>query len=208
VILANCYTRGQDDACDQIHRDPQLNYAIDYIDDPVSNVGGTMTDGLDFAVSFDHKTGAGRFRHQFEGQYLHKYTLDNTIQLLQGVGYYDLGVYPRVKANFTTTWALSGVDAGLNVRYVGGFKECMDNDCNTPENLQMYSRDVDMNITGDLFAGYTSKNKVGTTRFTVGVNNITDQRPPLIYVGFAGDSDASTYDYMGRFFYARLSQLF
>ena len=64
------------------------------------------------------------------------------------------------------------------------------------------------NVTGDLYGGYTSKNKLGTTRFTVGVNNITDQRPPLIYVGFAGDSDASTYDYMGRYFYARMSQLF
>ena len=74
--------------------------------------------------------------------------------------------------------------------------------------LEMYSRNVDMNITADLFAGYTAKSKVGTTRFTVGVNNITDQRPPLIYIGFAGDSDASTYDYMGRYFYARLSQLF
>ena len=50
--------------------------------------------------------------------------------------------------------------------------------------------------------------KRGTTRVTVGVNNITDQDPSLIYVGFEGDSDTSTYDYMGRYFYARLSQLF
>ena len=59
-----------------------------------------------------------------------------------------------------------------------------------------------------MYAGFTSKNKTGTTRFTVGINNIADQKPPLIYVGFAGDSDASTYDYMGRYFYARVSQLF
>ncbi|HEY5922315.1 MAG TPA: TonB-dependent receptor [Kofleriaceae bacterium] len=208
IILANCYTRDQDDACAQVHRDPMLNGAIDFVDDPISNVGGTSTDGIDFAISYDYKTGGGRFKHQFEGQYLRTYSLDNTFQVLQGVGYYDLGVYPKLKANFTTTWAHAGVDAGLNVRYVGGYKECIDNDCNTPENLAMYSRDVDINVTGDLFAGYTHKSKVGTTRFTLGVNNITDQRPPLIYIGFAGDSDASTYDYMGRYVYARLSQLF
>jgi outer membrane receptor protein involved in Fe transport len=208
IILANCYTRDQADACMQITRDPQLNYAIDFIDDPVSNVGGTTTDGIDFAVAYDYKVGGNRIRHQFEGQYLNSYTLDNTIQLLQGVGFYDLGVYPRVKANFSTAWGHGGVDAGVNVRYVGGYKECVDNDCNTPENLEMYARDVDVNITGDLFAGYMFKSGAGTTRFTVGVNNITDQRPSLIYIGFAGDSDASTYDYMGRYFYARLSQLF
>jgi iron complex outermembrane recepter protein len=208
IILANCYTRDQDEACAQINRDPQLNNQIDFIDDPLSNVGGTNTDGLDFAIAFDHKTAAGRFRHQFEGQYLLKYELDNTIQLLQGVGYYDLGVYPRIKANYTTLWGLGGVSAGFNVRYIDRFKECMDNDCNTPENLTMYSRDVDMSLTGDVFAGYSTKSAAGMTRFTVGVNNVTDQRPPLIYVGFAGDSDASTYDYMGRYFYMRVSQLF
>jgi outer membrane receptor protein involved in Fe transport len=52
------------------------------------------------------------------------------------------------------------------------------------------------------------KSKAGVTRLTVGVNNLTDQKPPLIYIGFAGDSDASTYDYMGRYFYARMSQSF
>ena len=52
------------------------------------------------------------------------------------------------------------------------------------------------------------KSKAGTTRMTVGVNNLLNQKPSLIYIGFAGDSDASTYDYMGRYFYARLSQLF
>ena len=43
---------------------------------------------------------------------------------------------------------------------------------------------------------------------TVGVNNVMDRNPPLIYIGFQADSDAPTYDYMGRFFYARMAQTF
>jgi hypothetical protein len=35
-----------------------------------------------------------------------------------------------------------------------------------------------------------------------------NQKPPLIYIGFQADSDASTYDYMGRFFYMRMTQQF
>ena len=209
VILTNCYVRDQDDACAQVVRDPQLNYAIDYIDDPISNVGGTATDGIDFAVVLDAKHGgAGRFRNQFEAQYLRSVTLDNTLQILQGVGYYDLGVFPKLKANLSTLWSRQRLSAGLLVRYVGGFKECVDNDCNTPENLEMASRDVPSYLTGDLYAGFTFKEAHGTTQLTVGVNNVANARPPLIYVGFAGDSDASTYDYMGRYFYARLSHLF
>jgi outer membrane receptor protein involved in Fe transport len=140
--------------------------------------------------------------------YLHKYEVDNTLTKLSAVGNYDLGVYPKLKANLTSLWQAKTMDAGFNVRYIGGYKECSGSNCNDPTNLLMYSRDVDANITADIFAGYTVKSKLGTTRYTVGVNNLTDQAPPLIYVGFQGDSDASTYDYMGRFFYMRLSQLF
>lgn len=208
VILANCYTRDLSEACAAIHRDPVL-HSIDYIDDLYSNVGGTSTDGIDFATAYNWSIGENKLRHQFEGQYLHAYEVDNgTGTPLQGVGFYDLGVYPKLKANLTTTWARGPLQAGLNVRFVGGFKECVDNDCNTQENLDTLSRDVDANVTADVFVGYEAKTAAGTSRVTIGVNNLTDQDPPLIYTGFAGDSDASTYDYMGRYFYARLTQLF
>jgi outer membrane receptor protein involved in Fe transport len=117
-------------------------------------------------------------------------------------------VYPTFKANFSSVWERKGVSAGLNLRFINSYKECVNNDCNSDENLEMFARDVDANFTADLFGGYMFKSAAGTTRLTVGVNNLTDQRPPLIYVGFAGDSDASTYDYMGRYFYARLAQAF
>ena len=209
VILANCYTRDQSEDCAKIHRDPQLNYRIDYIDDPRLNVGGTSTSGFDFAVAYRHEVaGVGKFHHQFEGQYLRSFDLDNSLNKLRGVGFYDLGVYPKLKANVTTTWERKGTSAGMNLRYIHGYQECEDNDCNTPENLEEDARDVSANVTADVFAGHMFKSKAGTTRLAVGVNNLLDQRPALIYVGFDGDSDSSTYDFMGRYFYARLSQFF
>jgi len=206
IILSNCYNSHIQSYCDQIHRDPQLTYAIDFIDDPVANVGGTATSGLDTAVAYDHKFGnAGRFREQLEAQYLFKYNLDNTIQVLHGRGYYDLGVYPKIKANFSTTWHHpSGAGAGFNARYVGGFKECDQNDCNGGAP----SRDVASWYKLDLFGSYSFKSTAGKTTLAVGVNNLTNNNPSLIYIGFAADSDASTYDYFGRFFYARMAQLF
>ena len=128
--------------------------------------------------------------------------------MLQGVGYYDLGVYPQLEGQLLDDVGAQGRQCRPQRPYIGGFKECIDNDCNTDENLadvlarrrpQRHRRPVHR---------LHDEDKAGTTRFTVGVNNVTDQRPPLIYIGFAGDSDASTYDYMGRYFYARLSQLF
>ena len=48
-------------------------------------------------------------------------------------------------------------------------------------------------------------------KLACGGNRIGDKGffcEPTIFVGFQGDSDASTYDYLGRFFYARLTRQF
>jgi outer membrane receptor protein involved in Fe transport len=206
VILANCYNHGVDSYCDQIHRNPNLGNAIDYIDNPIANVGGAATSGIDFALGYDHKLGgAGRFHEQLESQYVFKYNLDNTSQLLHGLGNYDLGARPQVKANLSSMWQHpSGVGAGFNLRYVGPFKECDQNNCNGGAP----SRKVDLWYKADLWGSYALKTPAGTTSLTLGVNNVLNRNPPLIYIGFQADSDAPTYDYMGRFFYARLSQMF
>ncbi|MBC7975361.1 MAG: TonB-dependent receptor [Myxococcales bacterium] len=206
VILANCYNKNIQSYCDQVYRNPNLGYAIDYIDNPVANVGGTATSGIDGAIAYDHDFGdAGRFREQVESQYLLKYNVDNTSSVLNGVDRYDLGARPRIKATFSTLWVHpSGVGAGFNVRYVGGFQECDQNNCNGGA----AARDVAAWYKLDLHGSYAFKTAAGTTSLAVGANNVLDRNPPLIYIGFQGDSDAATYDYMGRFFYARMSQQF
>jgi outer membrane receptor protein involved in Fe transport len=206
VILANCYNHNLQSYCDQIHRNPQLGYAVDYIDNPVANVGGATTSGVDMALAYDHDFGgAGRFREQVESQYLFKYNVDNTTQVLHGVDRYDLGARPRIKATFSTMWQHPlGIGAGFNLRYIGSFKECDQNNCNGGA----AARDVDQWYKVDVHSNYAFKTVAGLTTLTIGVNNALDRNPPLIYIGFQGDSDAATYDYMGRFFYARMSQLF
>lgn len=211
VILGNCYFFGIQSSCDAIHR-TDLTHEIDFIEDPTTNVGGNETSGLDFSISYDHKQpGIGRFHHALEGTYLRSYRLDVDGRFIDGLDVYDLGVNPKLKANLNTTWGLGNFGAGFNLRFISGITECVDNNCDTfnihPE-LSDLKRDVDANLTADLFGSYSLKSSAGLTTLAVGVNNVTDQDPPLIYIGFAGDSDASTYNYMGRFFYARLAQRF
>jgi outer membrane receptor protein involved in Fe transport len=206
VILGSCYNHGIQSFCDQVHRNANLGGTIDFIDNPIQNVGGTATSGIDFALTYDHKLGsAGRFREFAEAQYLLKYNLDNVTQVLHGAGNYDLGARARFKANFATMWSHpSGVAAGFNVRYVGSYKECDQNNCNGGA----LSRDVAKWYKGDVYASYSAKSTAGLTTLSVGVNNVMNQNPPLVYIGFQADSDAATYDYMGRFIYMRLTQQF
>jgi outer membrane receptor protein involved in Fe transport len=212
AIFANCYTRGIDSYCAQIHRDP-ISSAIDFVENPVDNVGGATTSGLDIAVVEDAKLGSlGRVRAQIEAQYLFLADIDNSIQTLHGRGFFDNGVFPKYKANLSAMYTNpKGFGGGFNVRYVGSYRECQGNDCNTASNLEMLSRDVSAWVKTDLFLNYDVKSPAGLTRFAVGVNNLLDSQPPVIYTGpaaNAANSDPGTYDYMGRFLYARLTQQF
>jgi outer membrane receptor protein involved in Fe transport len=205
TILSNCYTQGIQDFCNLVHRDPARSNQIDFIDNPLLNVGGTATSGLDLAAAYNHKVStAGTARLQAEAQYLFKYNLDNGVNVTHGAGNFDLGAYPRWKANFSGTWhAKQGWSAGTNVHWVGTFKECDGGDCNGGA----ASRDVVNYFKTDLFGSYMFKSAAGTTTLSAGVNNVLDATPPVIYIQ-APDSDGSTYDFIGRFVYARISQLF
>jgi len=198
--------QGLEDYCSQIHRNPSLNYKIDFINNTTQNVGGTSTSGLDLAAAFDRSfPGVGRFRQGLETQYLFKYNVDNTVQILHYRGNYDFGVFPKWKGNFIEQWSHpSGLGAGFNVQYIGSFKECLNQDCNHNQP----SRPVGAWAKVDLFGSYTMKSRAGRTQIGIGVNNVMNNNPAVIYSGFAGTSDSSTYDYMGRFVYMRLAQLF
>jgi len=211
VILSNCYQHGLRSFCDQIERDP-VTHAISYIIDPINNVGGLETSGIDFAVAYAYKNAAGQFRHALEGTYLLDYDVDTgqlgadgKNQILHGKGFYDLGVLPDLKLNLFTTWTHpSGIGAGFNIRFIDRFEECERDNCNDPTNGR---RTVPAYATADLFVDYSMKTTAGTTTVSVGVNNVTDQVPPTIYVE-SPNSDPSAYDFMGRYFYLRLGQLF
>ena len=90
------------------------------------------------------------------------------------------------------------------VHRIDSFIECDNDNCNDPTNG---SRTVPQYVTADVFVDYTVKSTQGTTRFSVGVNNVANADPPTIYTP-TPNSDPSAYDFMGRYFYLRVGQLF
>jgi outer membrane receptor protein involved in Fe transport len=215
LILENCYDRPPEERsdCDLIQRD--ASGLITNISDTLTNIGGNDTSGVDLTVRYDHNTKVGRFRHNLEGTWLRQYNAilaDGTVVV--GKGVYDLGVYPAWRFNFSSMWSKGAMGAGLNVRYIHSFRECEDNNCKVGQELdedlnpEPFSRPVSANVTGDLFANYMIKSELGNTRLSVGMNNVLNQNPAVIYNGFLATSDASTYDFLGRYVYARLVQQF
>jgi iron complex outermembrane recepter protein len=227
AILAACFQRGDRSACDRIHRNPALGGRIDFIDDTVSNSGGNTTAGFDLAARYEHAQGKSRFSHLAEATLLDTFQIDNTLRIFEAKGNYDFGLFPELKLNLTSQWDYENVGFGANLRFFSSFDECQNLDCNGLEepvpspgiasgdvgakagttDEEGPRREVESNTTVDLFGNYKMKNRGGTMTLSVGVNNVFDQDPPTIYDGFYADSDPD-YDYMGRFFYARVTQQF
>jgi iron complex outermembrane recepter protein len=207
-IFANCYQRGQHGFCDLIRRDP-TTHAIDVVDVPFFNTGGTSTSGVDAAINIDHHTrGAGDLHARVELQQLDTYDFDTgNGTVLNGVGVYDLGVLPRRKLAVSAAWkAPQGLSAGFNFHFIDSFQECQNDDCNDPQNPQ---RTVDSYSKLDVFGSLTmGGRRTAETTLTVGVNNVFDRQPPVIYNGASGNYDTTAYDMLGRFMYARLTQSF
>jgi outer membrane receptor protein involved in Fe transport len=205
TVLASCYERGLDEFCGQIERD-FYSHRISPISLVLQNLRRTTTSGFDLAARYDHKLGElGRLQTAVEAQYLLRYDLDTSAGPIHGVGFYDLGAYPRLRANLSALWGRGGASAGLNLRFVGSYQECAANDCNDARNLAT-AHTVDRYAKLDLFGGYEFGNRLGRTSISIGVNNVLDATPPTVYNAPAANSDPATYDFVGRTIYVRMAQ--
>ncbi|TMB11959.1 MAG: hypothetical protein E6J65_26360 [Deltaproteobacteria bacterium] len=57
-------------------------------------------------------------------------------------------------------------------------------------------------------AGYALRNPLGQTNFAVGLRNAFNTNPTRIYNSFLTYADPSAYDFIGRYFYGRISHTF
>jgi len=218
VILSGCYGGSAPEFCGFITRDPVFHF-ITNIQNVTQNVGTEKMSGLDVAARYALPTGIGRFTGSVDATFLFRYdvVLGNG-QVMKGRGTYDLasrnsgvgGVYPDLKLNVGVIWALRGFGAGLSTRFIGSYKECGDSagdfsGTGLCYEDSRYSRKVSSYSTYDAFVSYALTSSVGKTSVGLGVNNLTDAKPPAIYNAFTASADPTAYDFMGRYLYVRLT---
>jgi hypothetical protein len=207
-ILDQCYRAGVSNQalCNLIIRNDIGQ--ITQISDPRANLGNSHTTGIDFAVRYAMPTeNLGRFSAVLDGAYLHSYRVTDVQGVVtNGAGNFDLGVLPTLKMNAGVFWTLGPIGAGVSGRYIGSYKECAGGVCSQDDTQQ---RRIPYYLPVDVFASYMLKNwAAGTTTLVLGVQNVADVQPPFLAMAFAANSDPSTYDYVGRFFYTRLTHTF
>ncbi|HUJ28718.1 MAG TPA: TonB-dependent receptor, partial [Myxococcales bacterium] len=216
-ILYGCYYGGNSDFCNDVVRNN--SGAIQYVNDFYTNLGNRKAAGIDFAVRYSLPTEVGRFGFGFDGNVLTQF--DSTVAgfpTVDGKGNYDLGANPVFKALASLDYYRGGFNAGILGHYVGTFKECSNpydpttaqgGLCNlTDGTMNPLSRKVHPYLQFDVHAGYTLASNWGKTGFYAGISNLFDRAPPYIYSAALANSDPATYDYLGRYVYARVQHTF
>lgn len=207
VILASCYSANSQ-YCDRIERHPDTK-AIERILNPLSNVGGDRTSGIDFAVDFTPQTPVGRLALSADVTWLQR--IDTELaggKVVVGKGVYDLGPFPEWRGNFGAALGMNPLRLGANLRWIGGFRECEENVCEVVEGEVPLTRAISPYAAVDASIAYTNEASFGNTTVQLGVNNVLDTRPAIIRNGFTAQSEPTIYDFMGRYFYVRLSHSF
>ncbi len=210
VILNGCYLTDNPnrDYCDKITRD-RFGY-VTSIDDTNHNVGGDQTAGLDFGARYDFGSPIGRFSVTADVNWIQLY--DTTLAdgtVIHGKGNFDLGNNAPVRAMAGVTWGYKGVGAGVHGRFVSELRQCDNNRCELPDGSEEPKyRVIPAYAVADLFLSYDLKSSLGKTGFLFGVNNVFDEAPRALYNINVVPSDETAYDFLGRYFYLKLSHSF
>ena len=175
-----------------------------------------QTDGADLSINYRFPmTPYGRFALHSDTSYVHAFKIKSTAtaEWENFVGEY---FYNKYKSVNSLDWSLGNWSATWTARIYSKTKdECWDTDaaieCSNPTGYtQSYGTGYNMIGTAiyhDLNIGYKTSWK---GQFQVGLNNLFDKQPRVVYAAGANASSSSVDPDMslGRFIYVRYNQSF
>lgn len=210
TILDRCIKENQTAFCGAYSRNP--GGTINTLLSAGLNYATTKVEGYDMTVNYRlPKTSFGNFGVVWDSTYMKNY-IDDSGENLVGK-YFDRDNYWRFRSNVNVNWTMGDFGATLGSRYYGEQIE----DCSKVANI---GREDLCSIPST--ATENAKNKIRATfyhdislsyqapwkgKFTLGVNNVLNQDPPLSYAT-ANNTFDPQYNIPGRFYYVRYGQKF
>lgn len=216
TVVYSCFDNNASPFCSFIHRydnTTQNPGQVNYIDTPVVNLGSLSTSGIDFTANYKLPhfdlggLNPGDFSLGLATSYVATFK-NNAVpggvgsQTAEYAGTWNaqFGNVSRWRATATLGWNRGQWDAQWRTRYISAVT-ALNADAATGANLPVASV-----VYSDVQLGYAVP--AIHTRFDVGVDNLFDRQPPLLYQNGQVNTDTATYDAMGRYYWARATLKF
>lgn len=214
TILNECYY--SEKLCSLIHR--AGNGQITYINLPTVNLGQTAAKGIDSTIQYSFATDTyGKFAVSLNTTYTARYDVDtapgdSSVAVTHCAGSYCsvYGEFPRWRGLGTLNWKLGNWGASWTMRYIGRTRVGSD------DLSEGYSADESIPGVEHKIGAYTYNNVSASYDFTkyhttlsAGIDNLANKTPPLFYQwGSNSNTDAYTYDQIGRYYWVRATVTF
>lgn len=209
TIMNECYYSSQ--LCSLINRSG--NGQISYIELPTVNLGETWASGVDATAQYSFATDHfGKFNLSLNSTYMQRYDVntapgDPNVAVTHCAGSYCpvYGEFPRWRGLATLNWNKGPWSASWTMRYVGRTK------VGSADLSQGYSADETLPGVVHPIGAYVYHNVSGSYEFaryhttlSVGIDNLSNKQPPMFYQwGSNSNTDAYTYDLVGRYYWMR-----
>ncbi len=201
--------------CRSFSRSPG-NYEIENFRIPLANVGALRSSGVD--MSADYRWNVDGFGLNGKGSQLGllvlaNWTNRNTFQanpsapVIERVGTVggDTVAIPEWRANAQLTWASDGLKLIWGTQYLSSVKDRKYANALVAGKTEPRAGIAHPTVSSYLYHNLSASYTTGKLTFSGGVRNVFDKGAPLLSSPIEGNTDANTYDVIGRFFYTGVS---
>jgi outer membrane receptor protein involved in Fe transport len=218
TVVSSCFNNSASPYCSFIHREDNTSRQpgqVFLINTPVVNLGNLSTSGVDYTLRYKiphFNVGGmdpGNFRAGLSTSYTSTYKVNATpgepgAKTINYAGTFtpQFGNISRWRGTVTLNWDKGNWNAQWQSRYINHLTAL-----NADYNISGVNIPVASVLYHSIQLGYAVPSI--HTRFDVGVDNIMDKQPPLLYQnGSNYNVDTATYDVLGRYYWARATVSF
>ncbi len=229
TVIADCFNSETSPFCSLIHRGP--SGGITFFTLPSVNLGSLVTDGFDASARYKLPVFAwGQFTVSTDLTHINKYDVNvdpanSTLEIQHNAGHlFNTANFAKWRGNLALDWSKGNWNAGYRLHWVG---KAQFGDLDPGQNTSVDACNFQTNPFGicpgpvvekipNYFESFVTLGynfgQIGTmdARVDVGVDNVFDKQPPFIWSNAEtnGNTDVTTYDTIGRLFWARFTAKF